>query len=247
MKIQHYFESNDQGMFGSKTRIATVTAKSNLKDTLMWRTGSKNDFKFIGVVDNKESLNVVYNRLIEDAVKDGMFYLVLVHDDVYINTHREDFYQKLRYYMTDQKHGFDILGLAGSRRISINSAKPCLWHLMSERKDLHGCVAHFTGAESFAYTSFGTIPAQTVVNDGVFLAINLQILGNTRFDEKLPSRFHFYDLCFTLDCHLAGLKVGVGDMPIIHASPGLKSFTPEWRLGHEYFIDKYGNNRIIEV
>lgn len=243
MKIQYFNEANDQGILGNRTRIATVTAKADLKDTLMWRTGCRNDLKFLGVVDNKESLNVVYNRLIEDAIKDDMYYLVLVHDDLYINTHRTDFYKKVSYYLGD----FQVFGLAGSRRISIDGTKPCLWHLMSERKDLHGCVAHFTGPESFAYTSFGTIPARTVVNDGVFLVIDLEEIGNVRFDEKIPSRFHFYDMCFTLDCHLAGLKVGVGDMPIIHASPGLKEFTDEWKKGHYYFVEKYGNNRIIET
>jgi hypothetical protein len=42
-----------------------------------------------------------------------------------------------------------------------------------------------------------------------------------------------------VDFHLAGGRVGVGDILITHESPGLREFTGEWRAGESYFLNKY--------
>ena len=35
------------------------------------------------------------------------------------------------------------------------------------------------------------------------------------------------------------IDVGVGDVPIIHESPGLKEMTDDWKQGQKYFLNKY--------
>ena len=61
--------------------------------------------------------------------------------------------------------------------------------------------------------------------------------------------FHFYDLMFSLDCSINKLKVGVGDIPIIHNSPGLRSVTVDWKQGQKYFLEKYNKyaNKTLTV
>ena len=75
--------------------------------------------------------------------------------------------------------------------------------------------------------------------DGVFLAISRKAFKKVRFDEDCPAGFHFYDLAYTLDASLAGLKCGVVDAYITHASPGLREFTQDWKDGQEWFLNKY--------
>jgi hypothetical protein len=43
-----------------------------------------------------------------------------------------------------------------------------------------------------------------------------------------------------MSAHKAGFKVGVSDILITHASPGLREFTPEFEKGQEWFIKKQG-------
>jgi hypothetical protein len=79
--------------------------------------------------------------------------------------------------------------------------------------------------------------------DGVFMALSRKLLeSGVRFDENIPSKFHFYDLDFSLSvAQTENLKVGVGDILITHESPGLREFTDDWREGEKYFLNKYAN------
>ena len=75
--------------------------------------------------------------------------------------------------------------------------------------------------------------------DGVFMAISRKVFKKIKFDESCPSKFHFYDLDYSLTAHKAGFKVGVSDVYITHASPGLKEFTKEFNKGQEWFLQKH--------
>jgi hypothetical protein len=72
------------------------------------------------------------------------------------------------------------------------------------------------------------------------MAINKKVFEKVRFDETNPAKFHFYDLSYSLEAHNNGFKVGVGNIPLIHKSPGLREFTDEWKAGEKWFLDKYG-------
>ena len=65
----------------------------------------------------------------------------------------------------------------------------------------------------------------------------------TNFEFALRSRL------FSLDCSINKLKVGVGDIPIIHNSPGLRSVTVDWKQGQKYFLEKYNKyaNKTLTV
>ena len=76
-------------------------------------------------------------------------------------------------------------------------------------------------------------------NFGVFLVIKRKVFKKIRFDETCPSKWHFYDLDYSMQCHKAGFKVGVGDFIITHKSPGLTDFTEEFQKGEDWFLDKW--------
>ena len=180
---------------------------------------------------NTKSLQQCYNNFINDARKGDIDIAVMIHDDVYINT--RDLYSLL----SKAAEQYTVFGVAGATSCKIGS--PALWHLMSKREDQRGCVAH--GSEkSYMYTSFGPVPSRCLIIDGVFIGINIKELPeNVKFDESYPSKFHYYDLDFSLECNRNSVKIGVVDIPIIHLSPGLLHPDNEFYSGQEYFINKW--------
>lgn len=219
-------------------KIITVSQKSKFEDTLLYNSLASNciyspeNVLFYG--NNTNSLASVYNDAIAKLREQNIIIALFIHDDVYVNC--LDFNFRVRKYAEI----YTVFGLAGTKAITIK--EPVLWHLMSERQNLRGCVAHGKDNTSYMYTSFGPLPDRVIMIDGVFIGINLSLLpDNIKFDENIPSKFHFYDLIFSLDCSLNKIPVGVGDVPIIHNSPGLQKMSEEWLQGQKYFMDKYVN------
>ena len=181
--------------------------------------------------NNTKSLQQCYNTFLNDAKQNDIDIAVFVHDDVYINT------RDLRSRLQDSVKRYTVFGLAGATSCKIDT--PALWHLMSERKDQRGCVAHGT-EDNYMYTSFGPVNTRALLIDGVFIGININELpGNVKFDESYPSKFHYYDLDFSLECNRNNVKIGVVDIPIIHSSPGLTNLDKEFYDGQQYFINKW--------
>ena len=156
---------------------------------------------------------------------------MLCHDDVIIES-------DLAYKLPDLLKTYDLIGVAGASEIKLEA--PCLWHLMGGGfggGHLHGAVAHGNEHQK-QMTYFGPYPHRVIMIDGVFMAMTRKVFERVRFDEDCPSDFHMYDLLFSYNAHKAGFKVGVSDILITHASPGLKEFTPEFLAGQEYFLNK---------
>jgi hypothetical protein len=74
------------------------------------------------------------------------------------------------------------------------------------------------------------------------MALNRKAMETMRFDESNPSPFHFYDCESSLNFHINGGRVGVGDILITHESPGLREFTEDWKNGESWFLNKYAAN-----
>ena len=134
---------------------------------------------------------------------------------------------------------FDVIGVAGTTECKLQ--EPALWHIMGGgfgSGKLHGAVAH--GDETAkAMTSFGPYPKRVLLLDGVFMCIKKEAFTKVRFDETNPAGFHFYDLDFALSCHKEKFKLGVSDIMITHASPGLREFTSEFNEGQQWFLNKW--------
>jgi hypothetical protein len=181
--------------------------------------------------DNTDPLPVIYNEAIDGfQIHD---WIVFVHDDVIIEAP-----EAIERQIYNLGADFDVIGLAGTREVKLQ--EPALWHLMGDKQHHRGAVAHLCGSTGKKFmTSFGSYPDRVVLIDGVFMAVKTDVFQKVRFDETNPAGFHFYDLDFSMACHKAGYKVGVGDIAITHASPGLRQFTDEWKKGQKWFLDKW--------
>jgi GT2 family glycosyltransferase len=235
-------------------QIVTCTQKigKEVDETSLIRSIKEQNFDLKCVVyeGNIYPLSREYNMAIKQALIDDVDCLILVHDDVILE---EDPIPKLEKLFDD----YDLVGVAGTSKIELKS--PALWHFMgggfengNNPSNLHGRVQHIverypdnggmqTGMvyKEKIETNFGFYPHRVVMIDGVFMALNRKAMETVRFDEGNPCGFHFYDLDFSLNAHLNGLKVGVGDILITHESPGLREFTEDWRNGERWFISKY--------
>ncbi len=225
-------------------KIVFCTQKSNPSECLVYNSMDrvsktfKDDVTIRVFENNKESLAKRYNQAIKESYNDGTDCLILLHDDVMLDDDPISI-------LESSFDNFDLVGVAGASKVEIK--KPALWHLMGggwTGGSIHGAVRHIINRDGMMckeLTYFGPTPHRVVMIDGVFMALNRNIIEKMTFDEKCPSNFHFYDLNFSLDCHQHGFKVGVENIRITHASHGLSEVTEDWKKGQDYFLEKYDN------
>ena len=149
------------------------------------KTGYRNTCEI--VYENKKGLPEVYNSFItpENKIKR----IIFLHDDVLI----EDLFWEEKLNIAFEK--YDIVGLAGSKKADLT--RPPAWHLMSDRQDHCGEVAHSHEKKVWT-TCFGPTDSRVLVMDGLFIAVKVKKLldTNTRFDQRFD--FHHYDITFCL-------------------------------------------------
>lgn len=184
--------------------------------------------------NNTRSLSSVYNEYINSRTLRDHDIALFVHDDVYIDD------LKLRGKLYSAASMFDIIGLAGCDKPVVK--KPVLWHLMSDRSNWRGFVAHpvQSNDDMLSVTSFGPTPSRVCIIDGLFMAVNLRsvIDADWKFNENFS--FHHYDISSCLDANKKRLKIGVTPIHVIHDSPGLLSTEdPLWRASEEKFLELY--------
>ena len=215
-----------------KYKIYTTT-KGKKEDCLLYKSLNIDYYEIPTHYEehNKEGLQKCYNKFLKDARDRDISIAVFVHDDVYINC------RDLLHRLETASRNYTVFGVAGAMECKVK--EPALWHLMSERKSHRGNVAHGSIGQ-YQYTSFGPIPGRALVIDGVFMGINIKSLpGDIKFDESYPSKFHYYDLDFCLECNKNDVIMGIVDIPIIHSSPGLTNPNDEFYKGQDYFINKW--------
>jgi uncharacterized protein (TIGR03032 family) len=180
---------------------------------------------------NREPLGAIYNEALEQLHPESL--VVFCHDDVWLGE------ACLRTPLLEALERFDLVGVAGSRRIL--PGQPTWWLQPDGRTWDHphllGEIRHGDPGASEPIR-FGPSPAPAMLLDGVFLAARagtLQAAG-VRFDPAFP--FHFYDLDLCRSALAAGLRLGVWPLPLIHASPGAAGST-DWQLGLECYRRKW--------
>jgi GT2 family glycosyltransferase len=184
-------------------------------------------------LSNRAGLADVYNLRISPQNQSEV--LVFVHDDVWIDD----------YFLADRVlaglETFDVIGVAGNRRRVPHQRA---WHYVSatgdwDRESLSGAIAH--GKTPFGrVSSFGPVPAECELLDGVFLAVRLQTLldRSLRFDPAFS--FHFYDLDFCRSARQAGLRLGTWPVCLTHQSGG--SFeSSAWLTAYDQYLRKWGD------
>jgi GT2 family glycosyltransferase len=203
------------------TRKTNTEFKSHIKKTI----GVK-DYEVIEIVNNGEmSLTEVYNQ----GLKSSKFEIVVFsHDDVILG---DNWGKKLIKHFNTSDYG--ILGKAGTTDLSETGR----W--WDDQTKMVGIVSHSHNGKTWENrysNNFEDNIIETVLLDGLFFAVNKKRI-KTNFDENIKG-FHFYDVDFTYNNHLNGVKVGViFDFKIIHKSIGMTN--DEWEKNRLQFVEKY--------
>jgi len=224
--------------------IEIVTA-SRLAEQEFWKTSalgislrrlaSEARLSLQVALSNRAGLPDVYNARI--SPQNNSEILVFVHDDVWIDD----------YFLADRVvaglEAFDVIGVAGNRRRVPGQRA---WHYVSapgqaqDRASLSGAVAH--GKSPFGrVSSYGPVPAECELLDGVFLAARLRTLldRSVRFDPAFD--FNFYDLDFCRSARQAGLRLGTWPICLTHQSNGLAFESAPWMNAHAKYLKKWGD------
>lgn len=182
--------------------------------------------------ENRRGLPEIYNaRITEPGSADA---LVFVHDDVWIDD----------YFLADRVleglKAFDVIGVAGNRRRLPHQPA---WAFVDtkftwdEKARLSGAVGH--GTHPFGgVSSFGPVPAECELLDGVFLAASRAALvkHGVLFDPRFD--FHFYDMDFCRTARQCGLRLGTWPICLTHQSGGAFG-SPQWQQKHLAYIEKW--------
>jgi hypothetical protein len=190
------------------------------------KSGNKTKSKII--YENKNGLPFVYNSFLNQSNIDKK--IIFVHDDVLI----EDLFFEEKLNLAFEK--YDIIGLAGTKKCDLQ--KPPAWHLMSDRENFVGEVAHSKDKNMWT-TCFGPTNSRALLLDGLFLAVNTQKLleNDVKFDERF--NFHHYDITFCLRANEKKIKMGVAPIKVTHFGLGDSMNTPEWRESAAQFRKFY--------
>ena len=174
---------------------------------------------------NGVSLTEIYNKGLNESTND---IIVFCHDDIIFN--KPKWGKRLLDEFSNSDYG--ILGVAGSTYMASSGQ----W--WEDRSKMVGIVKHSKDGKTWAskYSSKFDDPIETCCVDGVFFACDKRKIVNT-FDEDFNG-FHFYDVDFSFNNYVNGVKVGVTfNVPITHKSIGMTN--DEWDKNRIQFIEKF--------
>lgn len=183
---------------------------------------------------NTTGLPEIYNKYITKKTAKKYDYVLFVHDDVYVDD------LKIRGKLYTAHKQYNVVGLAGCLKPAIK--KPALWHMMSDRSNWRGYVAH-NNKDDFTtinMTSFGPTPSRVVLIDGLFMSVDIKaaLKADWKFDERF--KFHHYDLASCLSANKKKMTIGVTPISVIHSSPGLANYhDPIFQESEKLFLKSY--------
>lgn len=206
------------------TRKSNPTYKKNILKSC------KTDVRIEEFVnENQYSLTESYNKALDMCDDDEI--LVLMHDDIELPKNWD---VKINELFETSDYG--IIGVAGSTSLS----KSAIW--WENQADLAGIVSHEKTINNvikkydthFSYEH--DFIMRTCCLDGVFFALKKDRV-KTRFNENIKG-FHFYDVSFTFENHLKGVKVGVTTQIKVHHK-SIGQVTKSWHDNRLVFLKEY--------
>lgn len=177
------------------------------------------------VNDGKYSLTEAYNKGLKQSTNNVVAF---IHDDLILPN---GWGKKMLTHFNNSDYG--ILGVAGTTDMSETGQ----WWKDSTK--MVGIVKHSHNGrtwESKYSANFGKDIIETVIVDGLFFVVNKNRI-KSNFSEDIKG-FHFYEIDFTFNNHLNGVKVGVVfDVKLTHKSIGQTN--EEWEKNRLNFVEKY--------
>jgi hypothetical protein len=215
---------------GYSTRKSNPAFIEHLKNTIGFK-----DAEIIEVVNNGEkSLTKVYNEILNQAKND---IVVLCHDDIIFET-KSWGKRTLEHF---EKTNYGILGVAGTTHMSSSGM---WWEVQSE---MIGQVYHVNEGKKWLSEynkSFGSKILESVVVDGLFIALHKNRINNNFIEEF--DGFHFYDISFCLSNFLSGVKIGtISNVRLTHLSIGVTN--DKWEKNRLFLVEKYGDSLPIKL
>ena len=181
-----------------------------------------------------KSLSEIYNEILSESKTD---IILFCHDDIYFDT--TSWYNKLIKHF--EKSDFGIIGMAGTTSMPESG----MW--WQDRKKMVGIVNHEHEGkkwESKYSDSIGNSILQTIIIDGLFMAVDKRKLKKN-FNEKFKG-FHFYDIPFCFENYLEGVKIGIiTNIRITHKSIGMTN--EQWEENRKLFESTYKENLPVKL
>lgn len=175
----------------------------------------------------------------EDIQKDDL--IIFCHDDIEILTNPKDFNLFIEKNLEDSKSGF--VGVAGTRFLRHS----CVWwegeaptnHINS----LAGSVYHGDKKKELYQTYFGPL-GDVAVLDGLFLAAKGRTVNTIQLGKPktFSGNWDFYDLFYTAQAHLKGMRNRVIPLDIIHYSKGEIKGKTSWSENREAFKNLFNDS-----
>jgi len=209
--------------------IGYSTRKTNpqYQEYLKKSCGLKNVEVIEIVNDGLYSLSEAYNKILDQATHDK---IVFCHDDIEFDTNSWG-YKLIKNFDKNQEYG--IIGVAGTKYLP-ESAK--WWEIPHT---MYGIVNHKNQGKKWASTyskEIGNKVEEVVLIDGLFIAVDKNKIKK-RFDETV-SGFHFYDVTFSIQNYLEGVKIGIiTNIRLTHLSIGQTNH--KWEENRSIFVEKY--------
>jgi GT2 family glycosyltransferase len=203
------------------TRKDNPEYKKHISNTI-----SVKDYEIIQIENNGiMSLTEAYNKGLEQS-KNNI--VAFIHDDLILP---KGWGKNMLSHFNKSDYG--ILGVAGTTNL------PESGRWWEDNTKMVGIVKHSNDGkvwESKYSINFGKDIIETVVLDGLFFVVDKTKI-KTKFNEDLKG-FHFYDIDFTFNNHISGVRVGVVfDVRITHMSIGQTN--QEWESNRIQFTELY--------
>lgn len=204
---------------------STRTPNKQFQEHIKKSIGVK-EYEIYEIVNNgTKSLTECYNEGL-DKTKNNI--VVFCHDDIIL---KEGWGKKILKHFNNTNYG--ILGMAGTTDM------PEIGRWWQDTTKMVGIVSHSSEGKTWENrysANFEDEIVETIMLDGLFFVTHKERIKE-RFDEDFKG-FHFYDVDFTFNNHLNGVKVGVMfDFKITHKSVGMTN--DEWEKNRVQFVEKY--------
>ena len=208
----------------------------DFKEHIIKTSGLHNKIEFLGYENKGEfSLTEIYNRGLKES-KNNI--VVFCHSDITIET--KQWGNKL-IKMFEKNPEFGIIGVAGSKYM------PESGQWWSNPKKMYGRVAHTHEGKTWlsSYSDdLGQTLEEVVVCDGVWFALDKTKIKK-EFNESVKG-FHFYDVTFTFENYLEGVKVGITtSIRINHQSIGMTN--ESWEKNRVTFAETFKDKLPVNI